>query len=191
MPKYFIAVIGATASGKSTFIDFAKKQYPDYFTSINIGQILRAKYPPEYFEGQGTLDKTEDEVRKLVEDAVKEFVSSDKQVLLIDGQPRNQDQIEFLEVLQQRYEIDGTVFVWVSCTDGERERRGSSRSQTQGELELFNSRKIADKISIHNVLFDVLDRENTVITCDTSQMDVEREMLWTVRYALGKFGLTL
>src|SRR5690606_10206962 len=113
MPKYFIAVIGATASGKSTFIDFAKKQYPDYFTSINIGQILRAKYPPEYFEGQGTLDKTEDEVRKLVEDAVTELVSRDKQVLLIDGHLKYQDQIEYLEVLKQRYEMDGTDFVWM------------------------------------------------------------------------------
>lgn len=186
--KYLVSVLGVTASGKTTFIDFAKKQCPDLVRSVNIGQILRAKYPPSYFEGKDSMPKTEQEVQEILEDYVREFNSSESEVLLIDGQPRTIHQIDFLEHLIDKYKLDGIQYVWVDCLDAEREKRGTKRSKTEDELELFNARKVGDKISVFEVLFSLLDRMDTVVTCDTSSYDVSAEFLWTLRYVMGKWG---
>ena len=82
-----VFVIGPTNAGKSTLIEAAKLR-PGY-ACVEVGKAMRAKYPPEYFKGQGAPKHTAVEAWNIMLDGVHAAESAGKAWCLIDGQPRD------------------------------------------------------------------------------------------------------
>jgi predicted kinase len=87
---YFI--MGTTCSGKSTFLNDAVKEYEDQVGIVQVGKLLRAKYPPEYFEGQAAPEKTKEEAWHICKEQVDLHMLQGKKIILVDGQPRDEEQ---------------------------------------------------------------------------------------------------
>lgn len=87
MPKLFF-VMGMTNAGKSTLID-AVKTIPDLGT-VEVGRMMRAKYPPEHFAGQDAPKHTATEAWQMMLDGID--AHRYKKAIFIDGQPRDVEQ---------------------------------------------------------------------------------------------------
>ena len=83
-------VLGNTGVGKTTVMDLVCQRNPGLAFGISVGRELRKRYPPSYFEGQATPQKTELEAMQIY----REFVNfhstpeSSARLILVDGQPR-------------------------------------------------------------------------------------------------------
>lgn len=64
-----IFVIGATNAGKSTLISAAKEVGCG---TVEVGKMMRAKYPPEYFQGQAAPTKTQGEAMQMMMDGIEQ-----------------------------------------------------------------------------------------------------------------------
>lgn len=135
-----IGVCGATNSGKSTFIEaLAQKLDAEV---VSVGKILRAKYPPEYFQGQCNPAATAQEALSLMSEAIEKTT---RKHVILDGQPRGLDQAQWLS----KYRDIFIVHIWVPPE--EREARARVRD-TGAALELSLSRVKNDA----TVMFDVM-----------------------------------
>jgi hypothetical protein len=87
-------VIGCTNTGKSSLME-ASYQYAPEVRCIEIGKYMRAKYPPSHFKGQGNPKHTADEAWAVyTEQLQKAFEDPKCRLVLADGQPRDQEQME-------------------------------------------------------------------------------------------------
>lgn len=161
--KTIVFVMGATCSGKTTLIEKADEYFADTATTLCVGKILRKKHPPEYFEGSGAPEKTTQDVLDIFDKGVSDFKDSTYSMLLVDGMPRQDCQIQRVAELESHFHI---VFVYLYCPDKERELRLSERFKkgTSGH-DLGLARMQSDKA----MYLDVICRIN-LYTC------------WTVDY---------
>lgn len=100
MKKLFL-IIGAPGSGKTTDAALIAEKHPDTIVHYSTGELLRAEVASgselgkklDSFISAGNLVPLED-VINTIESAIK---SCDKNVILIDGFPRSEEQMEALD----------------------------------------------------------------------------------------------
>jgi adenylate kinase family enzyme len=146
MNNYIIYVVGATNTGKTTLLEKVKEKWPELVHLIQVGKILRSKYPPEYFEGQAAPSKTQEEAIQLVLDGIK--AGENKQFILVDGQPRDTTQAD---TLCQLPTFRDQIIIELVAPREIRVKRAEARD-TGSKLELSLQRMDKDILCTHEVI---------------------------------------
>lgn len=150
-----VFVMGCTGSGKSTFLNKLKTEYSDKHGYVEVGKILRAKYPPEFFNGQAAPKHTQDEAWNLCHESVKK--NFNKSFTFIDGQPRSVDQVDnifrFFKTEYTKYWLflDASIEV-------RRKRIQEKYLNDSASLDLGLQRVTNDIISYHPVLLKLANK---------------------------------
>lgn len=156
-------VIGPTNSGKSTFLHFAGVQ--PGVGLIEIGKMMRAKYPPDYFQGQCNPAHTAVEAWQMFEDKVDEYTAAGKTLLFADGQPRD---VKQTYAVMRR--VETRCFLHLYAPSDVRTARAIHRDQHDpAKLELSMQRLVSDDQQVYAVLSRLLAAGETVFTHDTSR----------------------
>ena len=148
--NYLTFVVGATNVGKSTTLQAFLKAFPEETHLIEVGKMLRAKYPPEYFEGQGAPAKTQVEALSMLFDGIEAADKAKKRFVFVDGQPRDVEQAVAIQRYKGNLERTRTCLHLV-CPREVRVARAQARD-TGKALELSMARMDADILKIHEVL---------------------------------------
>lgn len=149
MNKYCIFVLGATNTGKSTFLEKVKSCYPKDTYIIQVGKIFRAKYPPSYFEGQAAPEKTEKEAVEILWNEYEK--AKDLKYVLIDGQPRNLNQVAMIQS-STKFDDRKCVTFNLVCPRNIRLDRALRRYEGEDSLKLALERTDRDILGLHEVL---------------------------------------
>ena len=111
-----IFIIGGPGVGKGTICSYLTNDYPNIISAFSTGDILRSVVKEKKFMG---WEKLEDDMKKgnLISSErvlfyLKEAIlSSDKKIILVDGYPRNRENLEILDENMKNYvEIKGVFF---------------------------------------------------------------------------------
>lgn len=156
-----VGLVGVTNSGKSTLLN-ALRSDPT-IGLIEVGKEMRRRHPPEYFDGQGAMAKTEAEVWEIVDEQYAAAVRSGRRMVICDGQPRLPGHVEkmverfgLLHLLQLHADHDVLE---------ERARRRDSDPQT---LELSHRRLTNDYIQLYQVLAEWhIHPQSMLAQCET------------------------
>ncbi len=100
LDRIAIFLMGISCSGKSTLLQAAQTEddlrriegLDPVFGVIEVGKTLRERYPPEHFKGEGAPAHTQEEALDIFRTRMDAFTHLP--IVLVDGQPRNTDQIE-------------------------------------------------------------------------------------------------
>lgn len=149
--REIIFLLGPTCVGKSSVIDLALRTHEDV-GAVMVGKMMRAKYPPEYFKGQGAPAHTQKEAQQMMFDGVMEEFKTKLRVI-VDGQPRTVDHVQGC---LDTAEINGARARFVilhAPVDLRKERASLTR---QGPvLQLAFDRMNGDIIPIYEVLLEL------------------------------------
>ena len=111
-----IFIIGGPGVGKGTICSYLTNDYPNIISAFSTGDILRAVVKEKKFMG---WEKLEDDMKKgnLISSErvlfyLKEAILSlDKKIILVDGYPRNRENLEIWDENMKNYvEIKGVFF---------------------------------------------------------------------------------
>lgn len=110
MKAVIFAIMGCSCSGKSTFIEEVKNvinsSSPAFkMGTVEVGKMLRAKYPPSHFQGQAAPAHTQEEAWALCLESIKELLEKNVKVIFVDGQPRSIDQIFRMAKLPEQLDV--------------------------------------------------------------------------------------
>lgn len=83
-------VFGTTCVGKDYLVDYIEMKRHDV-GSVRVGKIMRERYPPSHFKGQGAPEHTEAEALQIFEEELQKQTAPNVFIL---GQPRRITQIE-------------------------------------------------------------------------------------------------
>jgi hypothetical protein len=111
----------------------AAKTLP-YAGTVEVGRMLRAKYPPEYFKGQAAPAHTAAEAWQLCIDGIEENIRLGKKAILIDGQPRDEEQAEKVMGLPYMH-----VFIGLHASIEVRRKRAIARDRGGLSDEIVNA----------------------------------------------------
>jgi len=156
--NYF--VMGATGSGKSTFLELAREEINAH--TVEVGKLLRAKYPPEYFDGLAAPTKTAKEAWDMCVSGIK---AGKGKVTLIDGQPRDITQVT--KIIKK---YPNAKFILFNCPTEERARRLKLRD-SGGAQELWESRLEGDYVAMYPVLAELLSYGKEIFVFNSGQDD--------------------
>ena len=94
-----VFVLGATNCGKSTLLSYAKTIQTSEgvcpYGFVEVGKMMRAKYPPDFFDGNGAPAHTQKEAWKMFLDGFHTERDAGKDIIFVDGQPRNMEQYKW------------------------------------------------------------------------------------------------
>lgn len=177
MPSHVIAfMMGCTCAGKSSFLDFARKEdrtvRPELTRAVGfveVGKMLRAKYPPSHFQGQAAPAHTAEEAWTMCRDAVNKLLESPlNQLILVDGQPRDMNQAD---KCSSAWPGVAKKFVFFDCPLEERRRRSRLRHAAADDAaaELTERRLVNDMTSYQPVLTRLLRNGVRVDVVDTDR----------------------
>ena len=111
-----IFIIGGPGVGKGTICSYLTNDYPNIISAFSTGDILRSVVKEKKIMG---WEKLEDDMKKgnLISSErvlfyLKEAIlSSDKKIILVDGYPRNRENLEIWDENMKNYvEIKGVFF---------------------------------------------------------------------------------
>ena len=111
-----IFIIGGPGVGKGTICSYLTNDYPNIISAFSTGDVLRSVVKEKKFMG---WEKLEDDMKKgnLISSErvlfyLKEAIlSSDKKIILVDGYPRNRENLEIWDENMKNYvEIKGVFF---------------------------------------------------------------------------------
>jgi adenylate kinase family enzyme len=173
MNNYIIYVVGATNTGKTTLLEKVKEKWPELVHLIQVGKILRSKYPPEYFEGQAAPSKTQEEAIQLVLDGIK--AGENKQFILVDGQPRDTTQAD---TLCQLPTFRDQIIIELVAPREIRVKRAEARD-TGSKLELSLQRMDKDILCTHEVRVACIQYNMTWISVDTSLEEYDPTIMFS------------
>lgn len=89
-----VFIMGATCSGKSTFLDFCKKVLGNHVHTANIGGILRSRHDPDFFNGDAAPAHTAKEAWDIFEEEFyKGMETPGVDMIMFDGQPRRPEEV--------------------------------------------------------------------------------------------------
>jgi hypothetical protein len=147
--KTILFILGPTNCGKSTLIN--KMEKSGVFYPVLIGKILRAKYPPEYFEGQAAPAKTDNDAWSIMVDEINSAHNSCK-IPMIDGQPRNSVQYQWcVRDYFNNPEYD-CKFIKLWASREERVRRAKLRDTDEAKLALSMRRMDDDVLVLEDIV---------------------------------------
>jgi hypothetical protein len=165
--------MGTTCSGKSTVIS----QFCDVFGSTVrtclIGKELRARHPPEFFNGLAAMPSTEPEVREIFSQRLTAFMEDDRAgYLLCDGIPRLVSQVDFIDGEIRKataaYNIKIECLFVLLKADPEIIRQRAYGRDSGGNLDLTLKRIESDGKLGYDTLVALLERGKHVTVSDTS-----------------------
>jgi predicted kinase len=170
-------IMGTTCAGKSTFLDDTLEKYKDDIGVVQVGKLLRAKYPPEYFEGQAAPEKTKIEAWNICYNTTNELVEEGKSIILIDGQPRDEEQTE-LCINNWNESQFKKHFILLDAPLVERKSRLADRFDKEdpdylGNLKLAQDRLEGDAKNYFYVLKTLIYRSVKDIQCINTFQDRE------------------
>lgn len=167
--KHIVYVLGVTCTGKTTVIKEIEQKFIGV-RSVLIGQELRKKYPPEFFRGMGAMPETEEEVIRILRDAIEDFLTSDDELLLVDGAPRLPPCFDFCESVSV-YRCDRSYLLLVVDSDSVLDSRSRDRDGDNVEkLALSQQRISTDKQLTYEILCSILkeDLSDSLIVLNTT-----------------------
>ena len=161
-----IFVMGATNVGKTTFMDLCRG-YPRQVGLVEVGKLMRAKYPPEHFKGSGAPAHTQVEAWQMMTDGIAAHAAGTDPhvpsvgVVVIDGQPRNVEQTQWALAMP-----NPKVFLHLWCPPDVRQDRAQKRDAADpAKLELSMRRMIDDP----RVLYDCLTMIDLYVLGDDNE----------------------
>jgi len=128
VPTCVVAIMGPTCAGKSTLLNWLKDFFGDRASFVEVGKTLRAKYPPEYFQGQNNPQHTAQEAWQLCEDGIKAGRAEKRAFVFVDGQPRDIPQTD------KMVQIGVRRYVMLTCSIAESEKRARA-TRSGSDLE--------------------------------------------------------
>lgn len=154
-----VYVVGPTNAGKTHLMN-AVHECPDMGT-IEVGRMMRAKYPPEHFKGQNNPAHTAVEAWQMYLDGVA--AQQDKAAIWCDGQPRDQKQME--AVLEEK---NPRIFVHLWAPVAIREARARARDEHDpAKLALSLTRLNGDTPSSYDIITQLTLRDELVVNVRT------------------------
>lgn len=159
-----VYVIGPTNAGKTTLLNLCVLD--TRITTVEVGKMMRAKYPPSHFQGQSNPKHTADEAWQMYLDGVQRGIdNSECRLIICDGQPRDVKQTEDI-VADTRFH---KLFVHLWAPDHVREARAEARDFDSPEaLALSKARLVNDIPSNYGVIVRLLNAQEAVWSFDTS-----------------------
>jgi predicted kinase len=193
-------IMGATCSGKSTFLEWAAKQ-SDEVGLVEVGKFMRAKYGAAHFKGQAAPAHTQEEAWNVCEEQAAKHIQEGRAVVLVDGQPRSLDQVEKCCDTWHKY-ASTTRFILFHCDYEERERRLMNRferpddpemlKEWQDSVKLGKQRLVNDERTYHMVMAELLKRGQRIHVCDTTRWgtdvpidEARADVLYCIRHSLS------
>lgn len=162
--------MGPTCSGKSTLLHLTRNTDPDRVGLVEVGKMLRAKYPPDYFKGLNNPQHTAQEAWELCENNVKAMREEGKDVILVDGQPRDIPQVGLCIYKFSTVEFD-RHFLLIDAALDERERRARA-SRSGDDLEtLAIPRLTNDMVAYYSVLTELTKQGQSFEVFDSTNPD--------------------
>ncbi len=162
-----IFTVGPTNAGKSTLMDVAKAT-PGVGT-VEVGRLMRQKYPPSHFKGEGAPAHTQVEAWQMMVDGIAASVAAGNTVTFVDGQPRDVQQAD--DIVAQYALSPGWLvgFYHLTCPEAIRRVRAEMRDGADAEkMELTNRRMVSDYRSLYNVFTRLQANSAPVLVLDTS-----------------------
>jgi len=160
-------IMGPTCSGKSTLLKFAEAYEPKLIGLVEVGKILRAKYPPDYFKGQDAPKHTQEEAWELCEKTVFEHLNANKKLVLVDGQPRCLDQVH--KCVTRFAGLPCSYILLTADLEVRRERAKIKYRDDPGSLDLAMQRATNDMLSNYTVIAELLRLGVTISVVDTTK----------------------
>jgi predicted kinase len=163
MKPVIVYVIGATNAGKSTLMDAVRQDTTQ--GTIEVGKLMRAKYPPEHFAGQSNPAHTAAEAWQMYLDGLAAAEAAGKQAVWCDGQPRDMKQLlEVTSASTQR------IFVHLWAPAEIREERARARDAADpAKLALSLERLNGDLPALYNILTTLLLLDEIVVNVRSYQ----------------------
>lgn len=158
-----VYVMGPTNAGKSTLLD-AIRSDPRY-SLVEVGKMMRAKYPPEYFRGLGASAHTHTEVVQMCLDGMFAAQQGGARAVFVDGQPRDLEQTKILRSLNNR-----RTFLVLWAPEDVRTGRAQKRDGNDpSKLELSLKRMRGDCVTLFDVVSHLLMHDEHVVVMDTTE----------------------
>lgn len=159
-----IFVMGVTNTGKSTIMETMRGYEYAGVGLVEVGKMMRAKYPPDYFKGQGAPQHTQTEAWKMMTDGIAAHADAGRKVVLIDGQPRNWEQMEWALAMP-----NPKTFLHLWAPPQTRLERAHKRDATDLEkLKLTLARLQDDVIKLYDIISFLHLRGERVEAIDTT-----------------------
>jgi adenylate kinase family enzyme len=162
-----LGVMGATNAGKSTAIDFIcpprdgtmlverSERFPTA-AAVRVGRYLRTKYGEDHFKGKAAALDLEDEVERIIDEAVTQALAWDLRVLMFDGQPRSLRQLRHFRL---RYDAPTSptrvTYLLIHASREERLRRIEKRDTTEKAKQLSLARLDGDCADLLDLLCEM------------------------------------
>ena len=166
-------LLGCNSVGKTTIMRaFCNFEFENV-AAVSVGQLLRAKYPPEYFQGQMAPEHTEQEALQLYCDFVTNSIANGKKLIVIDGQPRSISQIDGV------HNFPGNKithkYVLIHADYKLREARVVKRDeQNQSALDLAQKRLMNDFRSTYEIMIELAKRGIHLDIYDSSNKTIDQ-----------------
>jgi adenylate kinase family enzyme len=163
MRSKLVFVMGATNAGKSTFMTKMGSDYPHVVGLVEVGKLMRAKYPPDHFKGQAAPAHTAMEAWSMMTVAIEQHINNGKRLIFVDGQPR--DMLQAAGVLDKYYDDtehwSSVKFLHLWAHKDRRIERAKKRDAgDEAKLQLSLQRMDNDPPQLYEVLSLVQSRTN-------------------------------
>ena len=156
-----VFVIGPTNAGKTTLMDAGRKN--PYVGLVEVGKMMRQKYPPEHFKGQANPKHTAVEAWQMFLDGIAAAEAANREIVLVDGQPRDDEQCTASMLMRQP---KAYVNLWASVET--REARAKARDGADpAKLALSMARLHGDLPKLYDVMSRVQANGFTVHAVNT------------------------
>lgn len=174
-------IMGPTCAGKSTLLQQVQERQNESVGVVEVGKVLRDKYPPSYFEGQGAPKKTREEAWDICVSGIVHNWLAGRHQILIDGQPRSLDQVHqmagILTHLRRRLDADqmphnvDITYIYLYCHEEVSMMRASKRDGNSPEkLNLALKRIDNDRQRNHDIILEFLKHNTPLVVVDTSRI---------------------
>ncbi len=169
MHTNLFCVMGPTNAGKSTFLQYMRQYNPDRVGLVEVGKILRSRYPASYFEGQAAPTKTAEEAWMIMVSEIALYKAAGKSVIFIDGQPRAIEQVQRMLKYYCDSEDYECAFINLYAPEYIRRIRATKRDGHDSEkLSLSLARMAGDLPRLYEVISILMNNGQEVLTFDTS-----------------------
>jgi hypothetical protein len=147
-------VIGATNAGKSTFLSDAAYGYGNRIGLVEVGKLMRMKYPPSHFKGQSNPKHTAVEAWQMMVDGVERAKQDMKHLILVDGQPRDIQQTHDIinNYIYHNDDLNCAVIHLYAPLEVRQQRAMERDGSDKEKLELSLARLHNDMAPLYDVL---------------------------------------